>query len=658
MGKHSLVWNFFDKEGPKLGKCNTCGKIVKLTDFSTTPLRSHLRNHHLVVFMELTKLENSRRTALLSDSSDDDDDDPQPGPSRDRGRGDPAGTPKGRKRPAAPLSASKAAKIPKRAEWPKDHPRNERLVTEITKLIVERDLPFSLVDSPQFIRAFKEASDGQYNPVSRHTFSRSLVPKMYKFMRGKVSSIIEKDKLNLDGVSFTTDIWTSDNNQAFQSLTCHYIDKRFNMKRFLVRLEAFPESHTGANIAAKLDLLIEGLNLGPRVSTWCTSDGGSNVRSALVKSNQIHTGLWCVDHQIHLMITDAFKKCEEWAELSRKLSTLVGYFSHSAKATMVLRKIAEEMGCNRTTLVQKVVTRWNSDLRQLQSILDLWEPLMKMAETDATVDGYMPTVVDKLNLGSMVNLLSGFAKFSELASSDKGPTLNCVIPQIYVMTQVVTNLSSNPPHTLIGQVAGFLRDEIKRRFVEGGTKVLEYCLAEFLDPSLKGSILRMFPNDLFNQTKETVIQALLDLSRGDVEGEAQASPTPSPDEDEELDPIEAACRAAYGPHPTRAAPLSTSLLASTCEVEVYLKEPLKPRGVDILGYWNENRDKLPGLGRLARKILAIPASSATSERVFSTAGNICVPRRTSLSVANIEMLVYMKENMREFNKLDIVWPGF
>ena len=65
------------------------------------------------------------------------------------------------------------------------------------------------------------------------------------------------------------------------------------------------------------------------------------------------------------------------------------------------------------------------------------------------------------------------------------------------------------------------------------------------------------------------------------------------------------------------------------------------------------------LARLARQILAIPVSSASSERVFSSAGNICTLRRTNLSVSKTEQLVFMKENSKLLDEIsDLKWPGY
>ena len=51
------------------------------------------------------------------------------------------------------------------------------------------------------------------------------------------------------------------------------------------------------------------------------------------------------------------------------------------------------------------------------------------------------------------------------------------------------------------------------------------------------------------------------------------------------------------------------------------------RNVDVLDFWKQNQDVFPLLAKMARIVLAIPASSAKSEHVFSTGGLIVTPRR-------------------------------
>ena len=50
------------------------------------------------------------------------------------------------------------------------------------------------------------------------------------------------------------------------------------------------------------------------------------------------------------------------------------------------------------------------------------------------------------------------------------------------------------------------------------------------------------------------------------------------------------------------------------------------------------------MANLARKYLAIPASSTKSEHVFSAGGNVVTAKRTSLEPGKVEALVVIDKN--------------
>jgi len=79
------------------------------------------------------------------------------------------------------------------------------------------------------------------------------------------------------------------------------------------------------------------------------------------------------------------------------------------------------------------------------------------------------------------------------------------------------------------------------------------------------------------------------------------------------------------------------------EIEKYLDLPK----VDVLGWWKAQKCAFPLLAESARKYHCIPASSAPSERLFSTSGNLITQNRNSLSPKNVHMLLYLQENMRK-----------
>jgi zinc finger BED domain-containing protein 1 (E3 SUMO-protein ligase ZBED1) len=58
--------------------------------------------------------------------------------------------------------------------------------------------------------------------------------------------------------------------------------------------------------------------------------------------------------------------------------------------------------------------------------------------------------------------------------------------------------------------------------------------------------------------------------------------------------------------------------------------------------------KYPLLAKLARKLLAVPASTAAVERVFSETGYIMRPHRRRLADKQAENLFFLKCNMEFF----------
>ena len=60
-----------------------------------------------------------------------------------------------------------------------------------------------------------------------------------------------------------------------------------------------------------------------------------------------------------------------------------------------------------------------------------------------------------------------------------------------------------------------------------------------------------------------------------------------------------------------------------------------------LSWWKENHLKYPHIWKLAQRILAVPSTSAPSERVFSSAANIVNKKRVSLKPENVDLLVFL-----------------
>ena len=61
----------------------------------------------------------------------------------------------------------------------------------------------------------------------------------------------------------------------------------------------------------------------------------------------------------------------------------------------------------------------------------------------------------------------------------------------------------------------------------------------------------------------------------------------------------------------------------------------------LLDWWQKNQNTYPKLAHLARQIFCVPASSSSSERVFSAAGRIIEERRTRLKPDTVDSLLFL-----------------
>lgn len=88
-------------------------------------------------------------------------------------------------------------------------------------------------------------------------------------------------------------------------------------------------------------------------------------------------------------------------------------------------------------------------------------------------------------------------------------------------------------------------------------------------------------------------------------------------------------------------------LTITVEINKYISEPVAAveGEFNILKWWSVNEFKFPMLAKLSRLIHSIPATSAPSERLFSSAGGTVTEKRSRLNPEILNSLLFLKSNM-------------
>jgi hypothetical protein len=65
-----------------------------------------------------------------------------------------------------------------------------------------------------------------------------------------------------------------------------------------------------------------------------------------------------------------------------------------------------------------------------------------------------------------------------------------------------------------------------------------------------------------------------------------------------------------------------------------------------LEWWCQNAEKFPKIAHIARRVLAVPATSVPSERVFSSAGLVVSKLRNRLTSDLVDTIIFLNKNCK------------
>ena len=105
--------------------------------------------------------------------------------------------------------------------------------------------PISVVDGQGFTRLLNYLEPGYKVPSRPHV--TSICHKMFDSLKEELLA-----KLDSPYVSLTTDIWTSRTQQAYLTVTAHFITGKWKMESKVLQTREMPERHTGVNISERL----------------------------------------------------------------------------------------------------------------------------------------------------------------------------------------------------------------------------------------------------------------------------------------------------------------------------------------------------------------------------------------------------------------------
>lgn len=418
--------------------------------------------------------------------------------------------------------------------------------------------------------------------------------------------------------AFTVDMWTDDYKKvAYITATAHYVNDEWELVSLVLFTCDFPpEKKTGDNIRKELVRRCAKLGYEEAIleNVVFVTDQGANIINAL----RPYTRMSCTAHILNTVLRHTFDDeylAEQLPELQKSLK----------KVKAIVTFLKQSGLCNQLPhgVCQEVSTRWNSKVAMIKSLVTQYEDI------ESLLDSRGNTLMEDLNkaaLKDVVNFLEPFKEASEKLEQDKQPTLPLVLLYQRKLKGHLTPVAADTRtiSQLKKRAAQFLETKLQLEEI--------HYVATLLWPPFRQ--LRALKEAERTAVFSTVRQMMLGVPEVPSEQETGEECTSTkPPKRRLLDEFQD-----WHDH------AETDI--DDDELDSYLHAGGSCEGIDgLLKWWKSQCKKYPRLSFLARKILCIPATSATSERNFSAAGYIIQERRTCLKPDTLDNLLFLHKNM-------------
>ncbi|KAM9306409.1 E3 SUMO-protein ligase ZBED1-like [Pholidichthys leucotaenia] len=607
----SIIWKWFsfDKTDAEQTAvlCKVCRKTVKTkSSSSTTNLYQHLRQRHPKEWEECSQL---RECSMASTSQS-------------------------KQGHAAKKQQTLAASFSSVVPYDKSGARWKQMTEAIAVHLGMDMAPIYTVEKPGFLHMLK-VWDPKYQPPSRKYFAEVALPKLYNETR---QALYEK----LDTVLFfsaTTDLWSSRSLQPYLSLTVHYIDENWSLNSCCLQTTYFPEDHAGELIAQGLKDSLALWKLDEEKMVCMTTDSGTNMMKAL-KLNQ-WTHLSCFGHRLHNAIENACKdaRIERAVGVCKKV---ISAFSFSWKKRRDMAVVQTELGLPEHQLISESPTRWGSRQQMIERILEQEKAIGQILGADKKTRHLVPTWQDIDVLESVNKAIKPLHDFTDALSGETYVSISFIKPTLHLFNNSLLK-SDDDDTELTKQIKTDVLKYLNQKYSDQTTQDL-IDLASLLDSRFRTTYIE--PDKIAKLRERTIAELCSTMHYRGIPVTHAADKDKF--ESQVVEPptkMKKSLSSFFKKTPVEAE-TKTYEAKVKGELSAYLLAPETDADSDPLTWWKQHETHFPRLSKLAKKYLSIPATSAPSERVFSTGGNIVTCTRACLKPESVDRLVFLARNLR------------
>lgn len=523
-------------------------------------------------------------------------------------------------------------------DWKFDQQKSRN---ELVSLIVVHALPFSLVEYPRF-RSFVNSLNPCFTHVSRTTIKSDCM-RAYEDAKMELHDVLKNSTCR---ISLTADLWTSKQTLGYLCVTCHYINNWRITKR-IIKFALVETPHDGRTLFNAMLKSLKEWNIEDKVFAITLDNAAVNnnfmkslkdnlVAKHLLLGEGIMFHCRCAAHVLNLIVQEGLIAMKDAVTSIRDS---VKYVKSSQGRKERFEKVIKEVGisCGERPPLD-VVTRWNSTYHMLKCASEYERAFEALTHDD--VQYVHEPLIDEWEMArKLCHILEKFCDATKDLSGVKYPTADRYFHQIWKIKLLLEEEFSNPD-VLIATMAHKMKAKFQTYW---DLSFLQICVPVILDPRYKLGFLELCLTQGFGDESAcftTVQKTFKDLFDEYNSQSNQLTPDYVNLAKSDLNYV-----GRTNPWEDWRHQQNLNQRRRVSELDRYLEEPTIPIDApfDILQYWKMSVATYPILARMARDILAIPASTVASESAFSSGERVINDYRSRLTSETVEALICLQD---------------
>ncbi|KAJ0988890.1 hypothetical protein J5N97_007246 [Dioscorea zingiberensis] len=554
--------------------------------------------------------------------------------------------------------------------------------SKLARMIVLHEYPFSIVEHEGFSDFLMSL-----NPMFKMITPSIVREDCLALFEKEKKSMKEKFVSSSQRVSLTSNLWTSKQGLEYISLTAHFINDEWKLQKQVLM---FSMAESPRNSMAVANVILKGIrewNLDSRISNITLDDAHMNdalvddlkenllLRNSLLLNGKLFH-VRCAAHVLNFIVQDGLKEINA---VICNIRESVKYLKSSPSRKQKFLELVREVGLSYTRgLCLDVASRWNSTYYMLERAIQFRKAFTSLALIDSGYK-FAPSIDDWKRAEIVCKLLRTFYNAIKVVTGFQFPTSNLCFHEMWKVRTILHQEVSNEDRF----ISTMARDMQKRFDKYWKVSYLHLAIPVILDPQFKmkyveyrfaqafGNEAHKFVGEVYNamlalfgeyhlrSNSQLMVRDMHNSIAREAVGTSRDIDTLL-DWDQHISQQTSMAREVVGTSREDIDALSdwdhhisqqTNYQIVT-ELDRYLEDGIFPRknDFDILKWWMVNETKYPTLARIARDVLATPASIVASELVFSSGGRVLNDFRSSLSCETLEAVVCTQDWIRAGSK--------